>query len=91
MRPGCMNTPGTGKPAPSDVHDAERTWGRLWAAVEALDPEVRTVFLLHGLTGARHDEIARLIGMPESVCATRLELARSRVFEAFAGSAHENR
>lgn len=75
---------------PMDAKDAECTWDRLWAAVEALDPEMRTIFLLHGLTGARHDEIAQLIDLPESVCTERLELARTRVFEAFAGSAYKN-
>ncbi len=77
-----MNTPDDSEASRLDALEAERTWARLWAAVEALDPEIRTFFLLHGLTGASHSEIARLIDLPERLCQERLERARARVIAA---------
>lgn len=76
--------PGHGAgPAEPDLRD------RLAQELEALPEKFRTVVILHDLEGYTHQEIARLTGVPEGTCKTRLMHARARLREALAVYAKE--
>lgn len=76
--------PGRGAgPAEPDLRD------RLAQELEALPEKFRTVVILHDLEGYTHQEIARLTGVPEGTCKTRLMHARARLREALAVYAKE--
>lgn len=51
----------------------------LYAAVEALEPELREVVELCDLKGLRYREAAELLGVPQGTIGTRLKRARERL------------
>jgi RNA polymerase sigma-70 factor (ECF subfamily) len=54
------------------------------AALDALDPEQRRVFLLYEVEGLTMAEVAQAVKAPLQTCYSRLHAARSRVCAAFA-------
>jgi RNA polymerase sigma-70 factor (ECF subfamily) len=52
---------------------------RLWAAMELLSVDHRTVLALFAIDGLGHREIAAILGVPEGTVWSRLHLARKRL------------
>jgi len=68
-------------PSPLQAAEAEQLRERLWAALEALGPELREVFLLYTFQGLKYREIADLLGIPLGTVMSRLHGARRRIRE----------
>ena len=64
-----------------DLHD------RLIQAIEGLPEKFRTQVVLHDIEGFTHGEIARMTGVPEGTCKTRLMIGRARLREELAAFA----
>ena len=64
-----------------DLHD------RLIQAIEGLPEKFRTQVVLHDIEGFIHGEIARMTGVPEGTCKTRLMIGRARLREELAAFA----
>ena len=79
-----VEVPETASPAPGAdvVLDAQRVRARVWAGLEALPDEQRTVFVLHELEGFSAPEVAVAVGIPLNTAYSRLRLARSRFADA---------
>lgn len=60
---------------------------RLWRAIDALPEKFRITVVLHDVEGYTHGEIARMTGVPEGTCKTRLAGGRARLREALAAFA----
>jgi RNA polymerase sigma-70 factor (ECF subfamily) len=66
-------------------HDLKQ---RLYAAIDALSPKLRAVFVMHEVEGYTHEEIAEILGVPVGTSKGRLSDARARlrsVLAVFAG------
>ena len=61
---------------------------RLMAAIEALPEKFRITVVLHDVEGFTHPEIARMTGVPEGTCKTRLAGGRAKLREALSAYAH---
>ncbi len=59
--------------------EAREQQARLWAALEQLSVEQRTVLALFALDGLSHREIAAIVGVPEGTIWSRLHAARKRL------------
>jgi RNA polymerase sigma-70 factor (ECF subfamily) len=57
---------------------------RLFRAIDALPEQLRLTVILHDIEGFTHSEVARMTGVPEGTCKTRLSAARARLREALA-------
>jgi len=57
---------------------------RLHQAIDALPEKLRVTVVLHDIEGFTHGEIARMTGVPEGTCKTRLMGGRARLREALA-------
>lgn len=55
---------------------------RLRREIASLPLALRAVVVLHDLEGYSHPEIARMTGVPETTCRTRLARARAKLREA---------
>lgn len=71
----------TEPPAEPDLKD------RLRQAIDALPEKLRVTVVLHDIEGFTHAEIARMTGVPEGTCKTRLMGGRARLREALAAFA----
>ena len=60
---------------------------RLRQAIEALPEKFRIQVVLHDIEGFTHGEIARMTGVPEGTCKTRLMGGRAKLREALAAFA----
>lgn len=60
---------------------------RLRQAIDALPEKLRVTVVLHDIEGFTHAEIARMTGVPEGTCKTRLMGGRARLREALAAFA----
>ena len=60
---------------------------RLRQAIDALPEKLRVTVVLHDIEGFTHGEIARMTGVPEGTCKTRLMGGRARLREALAAFA----
>ena len=60
---------------------------RLMQAIDALPEKLRVTVVLHDIEGFTHGEIARMTGVPEGTCKTRLMGGRARLREALAAFA----
>jgi len=60
---------------------------RLRQAIDALPEKLRVTVVLHDIEGFTHTEIARMTGVPEGTCKTRLMGGRARLREALAAFA----
>jgi len=63
----------------ADPVEAGEDRRRLWAALEQLSLEHRTVIALFAVDGLGHKEIAAVLGIPEGTVWSRLHLARKRL------------
>jgi RNA polymerase sigma-70 factor (ECF subfamily) len=63
----------------ADPVEANEDRRRLWAALEQLSLEHRTVVALFAVEGLGHKEIAAVLGVPEGTVWSRLHLARKRL------------
>ncbi len=66
-------------PSPLQVAEAEELRRRLWAAVDALGPQLREVFLLYTFQGLKYREIAGLLDIPLGTVMSRLHAARRSI------------
>lgn len=66
-------------PADGDALESRQEEARLWAAVEQLTLEQRTVLALFAVDGLGHREIAAILGVPEGTVWSRLHTARKRL------------
>jgi RNA polymerase sigma-70 factor (ECF subfamily) len=57
---------------------------RLHAAIDALPPGYRTVFLMHDLEGYTHEEIGEVLGIQSGTSKAQLFRARARLREVLA-------
>jgi RNA polymerase sigma-70 factor (ECF subfamily) len=57
---------------------------RLAAAIDALPPGYRTVFLMHDVEGFTHEEIGQALGIQAGTSKAQLFRARGRLREALA-------
>ncbi len=64
--------------------DQQRARGLLDAALEALEPDLRLVFVLHELERMTGPEIAECVGAPLGTVASRLRRARALITERLA-------
>ena len=64
----------------SEGHDADRM--DLEAAIAALPPATRRVFILHDIEGYRHEEISRMTGSAQGTLRAQLFRARRLLMEA---------
>ena len=55
---------------------AERVWVAFLAALDALPPTTRAVFLLHALFDASDEEIEHTVGVRRQACGAHLAQAR---------------
>ena len=60
---------------------------RLRQAIDELPEKLRVTVVLHDIEGFTHGEIARMTGVPEGTCKTRLMGGRARLREALAAFA----
>lgn len=60
---------------------------RLRQAIDALPEKFRVAVVLHDIEGYTHGEIARMTGIPEGTCKTRLMWGRAKLREALAAFA----
>jgi RNA polymerase sigma-70 factor (ECF subfamily) len=67
--------PATEDPAPDRAADAALVRPKLEAALQALPPEQREVFLLREYSGLRFAEIAEVTGAPENTVKSRMRYA----------------
>lgn len=75
---GMSHGPRVGEP---DLRD------RLRQAIDDLPEKLRVTVVLHDVEGYTHLEIARMTGVPEGTCKTRLAGGRARLREALAAFA----
>jgi RNA polymerase sigma factor (sigma-70 family) len=73
------NLPRIGRALAEDPVEANEDRRRLWAALEQLSLEHRTVIALFAVEGLGHKEIAAVLGVPEGTVWSRLHLARKRL------------
>jgi RNA polymerase sigma-70 factor (ECF subfamily) len=73
------------------VHADEPVRRKLYAAIDALPPGYRTVFVLHEIEGFSHAEIARSLGVSESTSQGQLFRARAKLRESLSSLAGELR
>jgi RNA polymerase sigma-70 factor (ECF subfamily) len=71
--------------------DFELLDGEVRAAIDALQPEYRTVLLLWATMELSYQEIADILGVPVGTVMSRLHRARQSMLAALAGYARENR
>ncbi|MBX3146371.1 MAG: sigma-70 family RNA polymerase sigma factor [Gemmatimonadales bacterium] len=57
---------------------------RLNAAIDALPEKFRVPVVLHDIEGFTHAEIARMLGVPEGTCKTRLMHGRAKLRQVLA-------
>jgi RNA polymerase sigma-70 factor (ECF subfamily) len=62
-----------------DPLEAREDQRRLWAAMEQLSLEHRSVLALFAVDGLQHGEIAAILGIPEGTVWSRLHLARKKL------------
>jgi len=62
-----------------DPVEARQEQQRLWAAMDQLSLEQRTVLALFAIDGLSHKEIAAIVGVPEGTIWSRLHAARKRL------------
>ena len=60
---------------------------RLRQAIDGLPEKLRVTVVLHDIEGFTHAEIARMTGVPEGTCKTRLMGGRAKLREALAAFA----
>lgn len=65
---------------PKEGHDGDRM--DLEAAIAALPPATRRVFILHDIEGYRHEEISRMTGSAQGTLRAQLFRARRLLMEA---------
>jgi RNA polymerase sigma-70 factor (ECF subfamily) len=63
-------------PSPSDVADASRGLERVQRALDSMDLNHRTVFVLYELEGESCEQIAEALGVPVGTVFSRLHTAR---------------
>jgi len=73
----------TQEPQPDEALEAQRWRSRLDTVLEALGPELRTIFVLYEFEHLSSPEIAALLELPLGTVASRLRRARSE-FQATA-------
>jgi RNA polymerase sigma-70 factor, ECF subfamily len=73
--PGGASQAHSGDPAPDRAADAALLRPKLEAALAALPPEQREVFLLREYAGLRFAEIAEVTGTPENTVKSRMRYA----------------
>lgn len=78
---GIEAMPAPGSRAEPDLRD------RIRAAIDALPEMYRVPVVLFDLEGFTHAEIAKLTGVPEGTCKSRLMRARAQLREALAAHA----
>ena len=54
---------------------------RLYRAIDELAEIYRVTFVMHDVEGYTHDEIAKVLGIAEGTCKSRLSVARSQLRE----------
>lgn len=77
--------------APERVLDRSRLQDRFEAAMDALEPALRTVILLVDLEGFRQREVAGMLGIPAGTVASRLYRARCALREMLSIHSAERR
>ncbi|MBI4484894.1 MAG: sigma-70 family RNA polymerase sigma factor, partial [Acidobacteria bacterium] len=77
--------------APEHVLDRSRLRDRLEAAIDALEPCLRTVIWLIDVEGFRQREVATMLGIPEGTVASRLYRARCELHERLLSHSDEGR
>lgn len=77
--------------APEHVLDRSRLRDRLEAAIDALEPPLRTVIWLIDVEGCRQREVATMLGIPEGTVASRLYRARCELRELLPTHSREPR
>lgn len=73
---------GEGAPTPEHVFAARQELARLDRALDGLDPDERSVFVLFEIEQLTLDEIAAALSIPRGTAASRLRRARSRFLRA---------
>jgi RNA polymerase sigma-70 factor (ECF subfamily) len=76
---------------PESVLDRSRLGDRFEAAMNALDPALRTVILLVDVEGFRQWEVARMLSIPAGTVASRLYRARCELREMLLTHSAERR
>ncbi len=71
--------------------DFELLDGEVKAAIDALQPEYRTVLLLWATMELSYQEIADILGVPIGTVMSRLHRARQSMLTALVAYARENR
>jgi RNA polymerase sigma-70 factor, ECF subfamily len=67
------------EPAAGDPLESKQEEARLWAAIDRLTLEQRTVLALFAVEGLGHREISDILGIPEGTVWSRLHTARKRL------------
>lgn len=81
------NVPDDGDDTPPETQAADNDLGaRLWAAVDALPEDYRTVLVLRHVVELSYDEIAAELELPMGTVKSRLARARRMVGEAMASA-----
>jgi RNA polymerase sigma-70 factor (ECF subfamily) len=62
---------------------------RLYRAIDELSEIYKTTFIMHDVEGYTHEEIAKVLGVAEGTCKSRLSVARSQLREKLATFAKE--
>jgi RNA polymerase sigma-70 factor, ECF subfamily len=62
---------------------------RLYRAIDELAEIYRVTFVMHDVEGYTHDEIAKVLGIAEGTCKSRLSVARSQLREKLGAFAKE--
>jgi RNA polymerase sigma-70 factor (ECF subfamily) len=74
---GQNGEPASDAPSPERALESSEAQGLVARALEALDFDKRTVFVLHELDETTVPEIARSLGIPEGTAYTRLRAGRA--------------
>ena len=62
---------------------------KLYRAIDELPEIYRITFVMHDVEGYTHDEIAKVLGIAEGTCKSRLSVARAQLREKLAAFAKE--
>ena len=74
----------TAAPGAPEQLEAREDQRRMWAAMDQLSLEHRSVLVLFTIDGLSHREIASILGIPEGTVWSRLHLARKRLAQLLA-------
>jgi len=72
-----MDTDFATPPDPQPPRPAKRVWREFLVVMDALPPIARVAFMLHELSGARLEEVSKVLGLPPEACAELVALART--------------